>query len=117
MWLMENGLKVYLCLGYTDMRKSVNGLSVFVSEVLECDPFSGHLFVFSNRRRKILKTLYWDRNGFSLWYKRLEKDRFRWPMNEGDVLEIGFREFRWLLDGLGIDQVGAYGRLEYGEIY
>ena len=65
-------------MGETDMRKSVNGLSLIVSDMLDLDPFSGHLFVFCNRRRNILKILYWDRNGFCMWYKRLEEDRFRW---------------------------------------
>jgi transposase len=72
--------KVYLAVGRTDMRKSINGLSILVDEVLEMNPFSGHLFAFSNRRRNMIKILYWCRNGFCLWQKRLEKDRFRWPL-------------------------------------
>jgi len=68
MWVFPSGMKVYLALGETDMRKSVNGLSIIVSECMEQDPFSGHLFVFCNRRRNILKILYWDSNGFALWY-------------------------------------------------
>jgi transposase len=78
MFLTSTALKVYLAPGYTDMRKAINGLSILV-EQLELDPFSGHLFVFCNRSRKILKILYWDRNGFCLWHKRLEKQRFKWP--------------------------------------
>jgi len=58
MWIFPSGMKVYLALGQTDMRKSVNGLSIIVSEYLEQDPFSGHLFVFCNRRKNILKILY-----------------------------------------------------------
>jgi len=63
MWSIPSGLKVYLAMGDIDMRKSVNGLSLLVSEVLERDVFSGHMFVFSNRRKTIVKILYWDRNG------------------------------------------------------
>ena len=91
MFLSSPELKVYLALGYTDMRKAINGLSILV-EQLELDPFSGHLFVFCNRSRKILKTLYWDRNGFCLWQKRLEKQRFKWPETSKEVLQVGQRE-------------------------
>ncbi len=111
MWVIPSGLKVYLALGSTDMRKSVNGLSLLVSEVLDHDPLSGHLFVFCNRRKTILKILYWDRNGFCLWYKRLEKDVFPWPGDEGEVMEIGHRELMWLLDGLEVKQHSAHRSL------
>lgn len=62
--------KVYLAVGNTDMRKSINGLSILVEEYLEMNPFSGHLFAFCNRRRNMIKILYWDRNGFCLWHNR-----------------------------------------------
>jgi transposase len=77
--LMPLSTRVYLVLGNTDMRKAINGLSILVESHLQLDPFSGHLFVFCNRRRNILKILYWDRNGFCLWQKRLEKHDFKWP--------------------------------------
>lgn len=104
---------MYLRLGATDLRKSVNGLSQLVSEVLDKDVFSGHLFVFCNKSRQIIKVLYWDRTGFCLWYKRLEKSRFRWPKTAGELLQIGSREFAWLLEGLDIEQRGAHRPLVY----
>ena len=113
MFSWSSGLKIYLKLGNTDLRKSVSGLSIIVSEILEKDPFSGHLFVFSNRYRTIVKVLYWDRTGFCLWYKKLEKNRFRWPSTEGELLEIGSREFSWLLEGLDINQKGAHSSLNF----
>lgn len=113
MFFSEPGVKVYLVLGKTDMRKSVNGLSIMISEHIGKDPFSGHLFAFCNRRRNILKILYWDRNGFCLWYKRLEKELFRWPEDTEEVLEIGTRELSWLLEGLEIKQQGAYESERY----
>ena len=116
MLLPAAGMKVYLALGSTDMRKSINGLSILVETSMELDPFSGHLFVFCNRRRNILKILYWDRNGFCLWHKRLEKHRFRWPDCESDVLKIGQRELMWLIEGLEIDQKDAYESLSYSII-
>lgn len=112
MFISSPLVKVYLALGHTDMRKAINGLSVVV-EQLELDPFSGHLFVFSNRRRKILKILYWERNGFCLWQKRLEKQRFKWPKTEAEVIEVGQRELRWLLDGLKIVQKSCHRQLDY----
>jgi len=108
MWSIPSGLKVYLAMGDIDMRKSVNGLSLLVSEVLERDVFSGHMFVFSNRRKTIVKILYWDRNGFCIWYKRLEKEVFRWPKEEVEIKEIGHRELMWLLEGLELSQRGAH---------
>jgi len=59
-------LRVFLAPGSTDMRKAINSLSILVEDTLRLDPFSGHLFVFCNLRRTILKILYWDRNGFCL---------------------------------------------------
>ncbi len=115
MFLSSPELKVYLALGHTDMRKAINGLSMLV-EQLELDPFSGHLFVFCNRSRKILKILYWNRNGFCLWQKRLEKQRFKWPETPDEVLQVGQRELGWLLDGLKITQQSAHSPLHYETI-
>jgi transposase len=113
MYWGASNIRVYLAGGSTDMRKSINGLSSLVEGVLELDPFSGYLFVFSNRRRNIVKILYWDHNGFCLWLKRLEKDRFKWPDICDRTLEIGRRELNWLLDGLEIHQSKAHGSLKY----
>ena len=112
MFLQSPDLKVYLAMGHTDMRKAINGLSILV-ESLDLDPFSGHLFVFCNRRHTILKIIYWDRNGFCLWQKRLEKQTFKWPKAEAEVQQIGQRELRWLLDGLKITQRSAHRQLHY----
>jgi len=112
MILKDYGLRVFLAPGFTDMRKSINGLSILVDE-LELDPFSGHMFVFCNRRQTMLKILYWDRNGFCLWLKRLEKHRFRWPRSVDEILEIEPRSLGWLLDGLKLNQPTAHSSLEY----
>jgi transposase len=117
MWYVPAGIKVYLGLGATDMRKSIDSLSILVSNHLKQDLFCGHLFVFCNRRRTILKILYWDRNGFCLWHKRLEQDKFRWPESEKQVYEMSSRELRWLIEGLDIHQAQAHGSLEYEAIY
>ena len=109
--------RVYLALGVTDMRKAINGLSILVADHLDFDVFSGHLFVFCNRARTIIKILYWDRNGFCLWQKRLEKHRFQWPESRDQVLEIGSRELTWLLEGLDPVRIKAHPRLSYSTLF
>lgn len=111
-----SGVCVYLALGYTDMRMSINGLSALVSGKMNLNPLSGHLFVFTNRRKTILKILYWDRNGFCLWQKRLEKESFKWPVSEKEVLSISQRELLWLIDGLDIRHVRAHKTLTYSKV-
>ena len=109
------GLRVYLACGVTDMRKSIDTLAVLAAEQLRQDPLSGHLFGFCNRKRDTVKLLYWDGNGFCLWHKRLERDRFHWPDSESEVRLISTRELRWLLDGLSVEQA-AHGSLGYEKI-
>ena len=70
---------VWLARDPVDFRKGINGLSIVVEEQLAHDPFSGQLFVFINKARDKIKALYWERSGFCLWQKRLEKERFKWP--------------------------------------
>jgi transposase len=110
------GVRVYLALGNTDMRKAINGLSLLVESQLDQNALSGHLFVFCNRRRTIIKALYWDSNGFCLWQKRLEEERFRWPETEADVVEVGPRELQWLLSGLEIQQDGSHKEIKYASV-
>jgi transposase len=71
--------RVYLCRKPVDMRKQMDGLAAIVKEVLVLDPMSGTLFVFINRQKSKLKILLWEKNGFVVWYKRLERHKFHWP--------------------------------------
>ncbi len=107
--------RVYLALGATDMRKQIDGLAALVEDILEQNPFSNCLFVFCNRRRDKLKILFWQRNGFWLWYRRLERERFRWPHGEKAAasIEVSTRELRWLLDGLDIARVEGHRKAEF----
>ena len=107
-------VKVYVALGVTDMRKSINGLSLLVEEHFQMDLFSGNLFAFCNRRRDRIKIIYWDHNGFCLWMKRLEKEVFRWPESEREVIEISQKALSWLLHGLDLRQ--AHQRLSYSSV-
>lgn len=111
MFLDITGMRIFLKHGVTDMRKAINTLSMLVQDGMKMDPFSRSLYVFCNRRRDILKILYWDNNGFCLWMKRLEKHRFRWPESEKEVLEIDGTRLGWLLSGLDI--TGAHEKLHY----
>ena len=114
MLLNTTGMRVFLRVGVTDMRKAINTLSMLVQDGMKMDPFTNGLYVFCNRRHDILKILYWDSNGFCLWQKRLEKDRFRWPESEEEVMEIDSSRLGWLLSGLDIAR--AHEKLHYTSV-
>lgn len=112
---LESVQHVYLALGFTDLRKSIDGLAAIVTAVFHLDPFSESWFVFSNRDRDKVKILRWDHNGFWLYYRRLERGRFRWPSSDGGcTMAISRRQLHWLLDGLNIDQPKAHRRVAAG---
>lgn len=90
-----------MCRAATDMRCSFDKLSALTEQTLKQDPLSGHLFVFLNRVRTHVKVLYFDRTGFSIWYKRLERGTFTTP----EVEEISYRELVCMLEGLQIRKV------------
>jgi transposase len=109
-----DGIRVHLCRGVVDFRKQARGLSVLVEEELELDPFSAHLFAFCNRRRDQIKLLLWERNGFVLWQKKLEKHRFPWPRDHSmEVIELSGRELNWLLDGMDVFAIKPHDELSY----
>jgi len=102
MMIVPAGLRVHLALGRTDMRKGLDGLAMLVQEVLEKDPFSGHLFVFRGRRAHLIKILFWDGNGLCLFTKRLEQGRFVWPStNEtGGTVTLTSAQLSMLIEGI-----------------
>jgi transposase len=94
---------IYLHVDAVDFRKSINGLVVVVEQQLELSPFSDAVFIFCNKHKNKLKILYWDKTGFALWYKRLEKQRFKWPKDhELSRLMLSEQQLNWLLDGYDI---------------
>jgi transposase len=110
-------VEVFLCREAVDFRKSINGLSILVEESLDLDPFAERLYVFSNRKRDKIKILYWERSGFVLWYKRLEKARFPWPRRDEDgVVEMTGRELNWLLDGIDLFRLQPHEELSYRSV-
>ena len=98
---------IYIACGYTDMRKSIDGLAAVVQEQFHLDPFSKSLFLFCGKRRDRMKVLFWEGDGFILLYKRLENGNFKWPRKESEVKPISWQEFRWLMEGLELEQKGA----------
>jgi len=97
-----SAVRIYLCKEPTDMRRSFDGLAMMVQCVIQHDPLSGHVFVFRNKRGNMLKLLYWDRDGYAIWYKRLEKGAFSWPDHIGDNAAIDYRELTMMLEGITI---------------
>lgn len=109
----------HICIacGYTDLRKGIDGLSLLVQKSFELDPFDSSLFLFCGRRSDRIKALYWEGDGFVLLYKRLERGSFRWPRTKQEALKISAQQFRWLMEGLEIEQPRAIrpcGRLTLG---
>ncbi len=109
MLLLPASVRVYLCLEPTDMRKGFDSLAGIVRERFGDDPLSGHLFLFTSKRADRLKILWWDRDGFVIWCKRLERGTFRVPADlrsrrdesrDRGRLELPRRELAMLLEGL-----------------
>jgi transposase len=97
-----------------DMRKAVNGLSQIVEQAKMGELMGPHLFVFANRRRDLMKVLYFDRSGFALWTKKLEKDKFPWPKgHESTVVPLTSERFEWLLDGYDVWKMKPFEKLNF----
>lgn len=108
---------VYLCVAPVDFRKAIQGLSLLVEQELELNPFETTLFVFINRRRDKIKVLYWEKNGFCLWYKRLEKQRFKWPVGHSDAtITLNGEELNWLLDGFDLWRNRPHDSLNFSSV-
>ncbi|MFM7386059.1 MAG: IS66 family insertion sequence element accessory protein TnpB [Betaproteobacteria bacterium] len=129
-------ITIYLAQEPVDFRLGINGLSVLVEGSLAFDPFSRNLFCFTNKRKNQIKVLYWQRTGFCLWQKRLEEERFKWPVHlpplvrasgtaldarasgttRPPVVELDEEQFRWLLDGLDLKHLKPHRSLEYRSV-
>ena len=104
---------IYLACGYTDLRRGIDGLAQIVQQQFELDPFSNSLFLFCGKRRDRIKALLWEGDGFVLLYKRMENGGgFQWPRSCAEMRSLSWQEFRWLTEGLSIDQPKANKRME-----
>jgi len=109
---LPSAIRIFLCAEPTDMRRGFDRLAEMVRQVIRQDPLSGHLFVFRSRVGDRLKLLYWDRDGFALWYKRLEKGRFPAPARWTEDFRIDARALAMMLEGLEETAVRRRIRLE-----
>lgn len=106
--------KIYLIKNATDLRKGINGYSTIVQNEFKLDPFEDALFLFCNRTKDKMKILYWDGTGFWLLYKRLDEGKFKWLKSSKDeCITITHQQFRWLLEGLNINQRKAFKKKKY----
>jgi len=106
--------KIFLRPGITDLRKAVNGLSVIIQDGIQQDPFNGNIYLFCNRGRRLLKAVYWDKTGFWLSQKRLEKDKFPWPQDKNEAMELNVDQLQMLL--AGIDFFKAHKEVFYKKV-
>jgi transposase len=103
MMIVPAGVKVHLALGYTDMRKGMDGLATLVQDTLKKDPVSGHLFAFRGRKAQLIKILFWDGNGLCLFTKRLDHGAFVWPQMVGFEGSINLSPAQLAMLIVGID--------------
>jgi transposase len=106
--------RIFIRPGTTDLRKAVNGLGGIIEQQMEGELFSGSVYLFCNKNRKLLKAMWWDRNGFWLSQKRLEQDKFPWPQTNEAVQELSSGQLLMLLDG--IDFFNAHKMLYYKKV-
>ncbi|AHF09448.1 MULTISPECIES: IS66 family insertion sequence element accessory protein TnpB [Dehalobacter] len=99
---------IYIACGYTDLRCGIDGLASIVQQKFRLDPFSSILFLFCGRRCDRIKALYWEGNGFVLLYKRLENGRFQWPRSGDEAKALTPQQYRWLMEGLNVEQPKAH---------
>ena len=100
--------RIIIACGRTDLWLGIDGLAALVKQQFRLDPFTNTLFLFCGRRRDRIKALYWEGNGFVLLYKRLESGSFQWPRKESEAKALTPRQYRWLMEGLSVDQPKAH---------
>ena len=107
---------VYLYRDPVDFRKSYRGLSLIVEHELGHDPFSGALYVFSNRNRSRIKCLFWEQTGWVLYYKVLSEERFHWPKSNDTLVAMTGEQLNWLLDGFNLSLMKPHRILSYESV-
>jgi len=100
--------KIYIAYGYSDLRRGIDGLAGMIQQEFKLDPFQlGILFLFCGRKTDRIKGLLWEGDGFLLLYKRLETGKFQWPRNGEEVKSISPQQYKWLMEGISIEQKKA----------
>ena len=109
---------IYLYREPVDFRKAAHGLASIVVQELEQDRFAGALYAFTNRQRNKIKCLYWEDNGFVLYYKALAEERFHWPLDDSQsVISLSGQQINWLLDGYDIRLLTGHKKLQYDALF
>ncbi len=96
--------KIYIAIGYSDLRRGIDGFASIIQNTFHKNPQTNALFIFCGRRSDRIKALYWDNDGYILLYKRLEDGQYQWPRTSDELEEITPQQFRWLMEGLSIYQ-------------
>ena len=109
-----NEVRIFIRPGFTDLRKAVNGLTGIIEQLMNGEPFSGNVYLFCNKERRLVKLVWWERNGFWLSQKRLEKEKYPWPETEEAAQELSGEELAMLLRG--IDFFKAHKPLYYKKV-
>lgn len=111
--------RILIFRGQIDFRKRRRSLAAVVQELLEEDPFSKTLFVFFNRRKDCVRALYWDKTGFAMWEKELEKDKFPWPkkLEQSSSVVLETQQVEWLLEGVDIWKLNPHQELNYSRVF
>lgn len=114
---LQEFTRVFIHRGAVDMRRGINGLSEIVQMTNMGDLMGHNLFVFCGRRKHSIKILYFDKSGFAMWQKRLEKDRFMWPKNfSEEVVQITPEQLSWLLDGYDVWKMRPFAELHFDKV-
>lgn len=104
---------VYLYRDPVDFRKAALGLAAIIEQELQHNPFNGSLYAFTNRRRDKIKCVFWDHNGFVMYYKSLAEEKFKWPKRGDSVINLTGEQINWLLDGYDIAQMKPHKKIVY----
>lgn len=113
----DSGTSIFLYRDPVDFRKQSTGLAAIVEQNLGCNPFDGSLYAFTNRQRNKIKCLFWENNGFVLYYKSLAEEKFHWPKREETLVSLSVQQVNWLLDGYNINAMQAHKKLSYESVF
>jgi transposase len=108
--------RIYMAIEPINMNSSFDRLSLLVEEIIKQSPLNGHLFVFRNKQRDKIKLLLWDRNGFWIYYRRLERGRFKIPKIKDQYIELSHDDLRLLLDGIDIEKLKRFPELHFSVV-
>jgi len=102
---LPDGARIFMAVKPVDMRRSFDGLCATITEALGSSPMTGDLYLFRGRRADRIKAIIWDRNGLAIWYKRLEKGKYKWPTRECASIELSADDLTLLLDGVDFTRI------------